>query len=77
MAIAHAILDRFSSNRVKRCVFTRSSLWRFEPTRAGLYRFGSERFFHPGKPELQLTVWFFAVQSGSVAVFFHFDEPDL
>jgi hypothetical protein len=51
-------------------------LWRFEPTRTGLDRFGSERFFHPEKPELQLMVQFFAVQSGSVAVFFRFDEPD-
>jgi hypothetical protein len=36
-----------------------------------------EWFFHPEKPELQLTVWFFAVQSGSVVVFFWFDELDL
>jgi hypothetical protein len=36
-----------------------------------------ERFFHPGKPELQLMVRPFAVQSGSVAVFLRFDEPDL
>ena len=38
---------------------------------------GSEQFFHPGMPELQLTVQFFAVQSSSVAVFFQFDELDL
>jgi hypothetical protein len=64
-------------NMVKICVFTRSTPWGFEPTQTGFYWFGSEQFFHPKKPELQLMVRFFAVQSGSVVVFFWFDEPDV
>ena len=48
---------------VKRCVFKRGTLWRFEPTWTGSVRFSSEQFYNPGNDWTGLKVQFF---SGSV-----------
>ena len=63
-------------NRLKMYTFLSSTMIQLQPVQPKSVTSGSKWFFISEKPELQLTVWFFAVQFGSVAVFVQLHEPD-
>ena len=58
------------------CALLRHTENQLQPVQTGYVASGFKRFFISEKLELQLTVRFFAVRSGSVPVFFRLHEPD-